>query len=155
MMLNTMIGTAVLASILTTGGLPFNVEVPAPVPNPGPGPTVPPKPSDPVPTPPTTPKLVPSIWKESGKASPTRTANAASHEQEAVSGKLLQLDLVKKEGRLTTDLGREILFHIPKPELFVHLSVGQRITIKLDAGQQALAVMETTAPELPSPSPPQ
>jgi hypothetical protein len=155
MMLHTMIGTAVLAAILTTGGFPFHEEVPAPVPNPGPGPTVPPKPSDPVPTPPTTPKLVPSMWKLSERASPTLTANAASQEQEAVSGKLLQLDLAKKEGRLTTDLGREILFHIPKPELFVHLSVGQRITIKLDAGQQALAVMETTAPELPPPSPAQ
>ena len=40
-----------------------------------------------------------------------------------------------------------------KPELFGHLSVGQRVTIKLDASQQAIGVMETTTPELPSPSP--
>mgnify|MGYP000116619193 CR=1 FL=1 len=55
--------------------------------------------------------------------------------------------------RQARDLGREVLFHIQKPELFVHLSVGQRITIKLDAGQRAVGVMEAAAPELPPPSP--
>ena len=151
MMFSTMAGTGLLTALLLAGGIPFQVDVPAPAPNPGPGPTVPPKPSDPVPTPPTMPKFLPFSWSE--RASPFRTAEAIPQQQEAVSGKLLQLDLVKKEGRVGTDLGREVLFHIPKPELFVHLSVGQRITLKLDAAQQAVAVMETAAPELPPPTP--
>ncbi|ULA58681.1 MAG: hypothetical protein LZF60_80073 [Nitrospira sp.] len=154
-MFHTMIGSGLLTVVLLSGWTPLHQEVPAPVPNPGPGPTVPPKPSDPVPTPPTTPKLQPAAWSASERASPFLTADAASHQQEAVSGKLLQLDLAKQEGRLSTDLGREVFFHIPKPELFVHLSVGQRVTIKLDSGQQAVAVLETAAPELPSPSPAQ
>ncbi len=152
-MFNTMIGGGVLTIVLLTGWTSFHEDVPAPVPNPGPGPTVPPKPSDPIPTPPTIPKLFPTAWAGKEGASLFLTAGAPSQQQEAVSGKLLQLDLEKKEGRLSTDLGKEILFHIPKPELFGHLSVGQRVTIKLDARQQAIGVMETTTPELPSPSP--
>ena len=152
-MLNALIGTGLLTAVLFTGWTSFQADVPAPVPNPGPGPTVPPKPSDPIPTPPTVPKLFPTVWAEFERASPWLISDAAPHQQEAVSGKLLHLDLTKREGRLGTDLGREVLFHIPKPELFVHLSVGQRVTIKLDAGQQAVGVLETTAPELPSPSP--
>ena len=153
-MFTTMIGSGLLTVMLLTGATSLQAEVPAPVPNPGPGPTVPPKPSDPIPTPPTIPKLLPSMGSGSGRVSTFLAADAPSHQQEAVSGTLLQLDLTKKEGRLSTDLGREVLFHIPKPELFVHLSVGQRIIIKLDAGQEAVGVMETAAPELPPPSPP-
>ena len=150
-MFNPLIGSAVLSVVLLTGWGPSYEDVPTPVPNPGPGPTVPPKPSDPIPTPPTQPKLDLSTRAVNERASPFLTADAASPPQEAVSGKLLQLDLVKKEGRLSTDLGREVFFHIPKPELFAHLSVGQRITVKLDAGQQAVRVIENTAPELPAP----
>lgn len=153
-MFTTMIGSGLLTVMLLTGATSFQADVPAPVPNPGPGPTVPPKPSDPIPTPPTVPKLIPTSGLGSEKASPFLTADATSPHQEPVSGKLLQLDLAKREGRLRTDLGRDVFFHIPKPELFVHLSVGQRITIKLDEGQQAVGVMETAAPELPPPSPP-
>ncbi|ODT46521.1 MAG: hypothetical protein ABS70_00685 [Nitrospira sp. SCN 59-13] len=155
-MWHSIIGTGLLTAVLLTGWIPSEAaDVPAPVPNPGPGPTVPPKPSDPIPTPPTVPKLLPSAWSGSVKTPFFLITDPAPRSQEAVSGKLLQLDLAKKEGRLGTDLGREVLFHIPKPELFVHLSVGQRVTIKLDSGQQAVAVLETAAPELPSPSPAQ
>ncbi|MGC3974474.1 MAG: hypothetical protein QM771_08855 [Nitrospira sp.] len=153
MMLNSLIGSGLLTVILLAGGVPFQQDVPAPAPNPGPGPTVPPKPSDPIPTPPTVPKLLLTTWQGNERAFPFLIADAAPSSQEAVSGKLLQLDLAKKEGRLSTDLGREVLFHIPKPELFVHLSVGQRITIKLDSSQRAVAVMETAAPELAPPAP--
>lgn len=151
-MLNTLMGSGLLTVVLLTGGQAVQQDVPAPVPNPGPGPTVPPKPSDPIPTPPTVPKLLLQAWSGVERTSLFLIAEAAPRSQEAVSGKLLHLDLEKKEGRLGTDLGREVPFRIPKPELFVHLSVGQRVTIKLDSGQQAVGVMETAAPELPSPS---
>ncbi len=152
-MWNTMVGTGLLATVLVTGWTTLQADVPAPVPNPGPGPTVPPKPSDPIPTPPTVPKHYSTRGPTNERGASFLIADTTPYPQEAVSGKLLQLDLTQKEGRLSTDLGREVLFHIPKPELFVHLSVGQRVTIKLDAGQQAVGVMETAAPELPALSP--
>lgn len=151
-MFTPMIGTGILALVLFTGWSPLQVEVPAPVPNPGPGPTVPPKPSDPIPVPPTTPKFSSTAIPARERASPILVAADRPSSQEPVSGKLLSLDLDKREGRLGTDLGREVLFHIPKPELFAHVSVGQRVTIKLDASQQAIGVLESTAPELPAPS---
>ncbi len=150
-MLNIVVGASVLSVVLLTGWTPSAQEVPAPVPEPGPGPTVPPKPSDPAPTPPS-PKPLPSRLEATDMVLLYLTANAPP-EEETVSGTLLKLDLTEKEGRLTTDLGRDVIFHIAKPELFVHLSVGQRVTIKLDAGHRAVGVMETTTPELhPSPT---
>ncbi len=151
-MVNQIIGASVLTAVLLTGWGLSGDEVPAPVPQPGPGPTVPPKPSDPVPAPPS-PNPLPFTQEATGRASPRLIADAPSHQQETISGTLLKIDLAEKEGRLTTDLGREVIFHIPKPELFVHLSAGQRVTIKLDPGQRAVGVMETTTPELPAPSP--
>ena len=148
-MFTTLLGASVLSITLLAGWTPFHEEVPAPGPQPGPGPTVPPKPSDPIPTPP--PKPLPFTTALSTSASPYLMADAPQQQQEAVSGTLLKLDLAEREGRLTTDLGREVAFHIPKPELFVHLSVGQRVTVKLDSSQQAIGVMETTTPELPAP----
>ena len=148
-MLTTLLGAGVLSITLLAGWTPFHDEVPAPVPQPGPGPTVPPKPSDPIPTPP--PKPLPFTADLNTGASPYLMADAPHQQQEAVSGTLLKLDLAEREGRLTTDLGREVAFHIPKPELFVHLSVGQRVTVKLDSSQQAIGVMETTTPELSAP----
>ncbi|GAB1721918.1 MAG: hypothetical protein GDA65_07065 [Nitrospira sp. CR1.1] len=97
MKITTMIGAGVLAVVFMTGWSPFHQEVPAPAPNPGPGPTVPPKPSDPIPTPPTMPKLFSSTRAANESVSPTLTTDLATHRQEAVSGQLLQLELKKKE----------------------------------------------------------
>lgn len=151
-MLNTVVGASVLSVVLLTGWTASTHEVPAPAPQPGPGPTVPPKPSDPVPTPPL-PKPLPFTLEATDRVSPFLIADGPPSQQETISGTLLKIDLTEKKGRLATDLDREVVFHIPKPELFAHLSVGQRVTIKLDTGQRAIAVMETTAPELQAPPP--
>jgi preprotein translocase subunit YajC len=79
-------------------------------------------------------------------------AEAAAEEYETVSGILGKVDLVQNKGLITTDLGREVTFEIVKPELFLNLSPGQRVTLKLDTRQRAIRVMESTAPELPPPS---
>ena len=150
-MFTTLLGASVLSITLLAGWTPFHEEVPAPVPQPGPGPTVPPKPSDPIPTPP--PKPLPFTTGSSSSASPYLMADIPHHQGEAVSGTLMKLDLAEREGRLATDVGRQVAFHIPKPKLFVHLSVGQRVTVKLDNIQQAIGVMETTTPELRAPQP--
>jgi hypothetical protein len=52
--------------------------------------------------------------------------------QHVVTGTLVKLDLVEAKGTFNTDLGDAILFDIPKPELFEHLSVGSRITIEMN-----------------------
>ncbi len=71
---------------------------------------------------------------------------------ETVSGTLGMVNVAEKKGTLTTDVGKEVAFQIVKPELFINLSVGQRITLKLDKEGRAVRVMDTAAPELPPPS---
>lgn len=71
---------------------------------------------------------------------------------DTVSGKLGTVNLADKKGTLTTDVGKEVAFQIVKPELFINLSVGQRITLKLDKQGRAVRVMDNAAPELPPPS---
>ncbi len=150
-MLRTIIGVGLVSGALLTGWSPSWSEVPAPVPQPGPGPTVPPKPSDPVPAPPDPKPLLP--FSSSDQPQAYLIAGAALDPQDTVSGVLAKVDLTEKQGLLTTDLGREVAFKIPKPELFLNLSVGQRVTLKLDDRQQAIRVMDTTAPEIPPPFP--
>lgn len=75
-----------------------------------------------------------------------------AEEYDTVSGTLGTVNLADKKGMLTTDVGKEVAFQIVKPELFINLSVGQRITLKLDKQGRAVRVMDSAAPELPPPS---
>ncbi len=152
-MLGAIIAISLVSGALLAGWSPAWNEVPAPVPHPGPGPTVPPKPSDPVPVPPDPKPAKPP--HPSNDPHVYLMADTATDPQDTVSGVLVQVDLIAKQGLLTTDLGREVAFQIPKPELFLNLSVGQRVTLKLDDRQQAIRVMDTTAPEIPPPFPAQ
>ncbi len=86
------------------------------------------------------------------RLSPLHAETAAEHE--TVSGKLSMMDMAGQRGVITTDLGKDVAFQIAKPELFLNLSVGQRITLKLDHQGRAVRVMDNTAPELPPPSDP-
>jgi hypothetical protein len=70
---------------------------------------------------------------------------------EPVTGVLDQLDLVQGKGRITTDLGKPIFFEVVKPELFQPLTVGQRITVELDAEGRAVKVIAVPPPELDKP----
>lgn len=81
-------------------------------------------------------------------------AETLTEEHEVVSGVLKSVDLTAKRGVITTDLGTQVPFEITKPELFINLSVGQRVTLKLDKNGRALRVMDNAAPELPPPSAP-
>ena len=73
---------------------------------------------------------------------------------DTVSGTLGMVNVAEKKGTLTTDVGKEVAFQIVKPELFINLSAGQRVTLKLDKQGRAVRVMDTAAPELPPPSVP-
>jgi hypothetical protein len=79
-------------------------------------------------------------------------AEAISDDFDTVSGKLDQVNVAEKKGTITTDLGKQVVFQITKPELFLNLSPGQRVTLKLDKQGRAVRVMDNAAPELPPPS---
>ncbi len=81
-------------------------------------------------------------------------AEAPVEDYDTVSGILGAVNLAEKKGTITTDLGKQVAFQIVKPELFINLSVGQRITLKLDKNGRAVRVMDNAAPELPPPSSP-
>jgi hypothetical protein len=81
-------------------------------------------------------------------------AETPAEDHEVVSGVLNSVNLPEKRGVITTDLGTQVPFEITKPELFINLSVGQRVTLKLDKQGRALRVMDNAAPELPPPSAP-
>jgi hypothetical protein len=79
-------------------------------------------------------------------------AEANTDDFDTVSGKLDQVNVAEKKGTITTDLGKQVVFQITKPELFLNLSPGQRVTLKLDKEGRAVRVMDNAAPELPPPS---
>ena len=78
-------------------------------------------------------------------------AQAAGDEYDTISGVLDQVNIAEKKGTITTDVGKHVAFQIAKPELFMNLSPGQRITLKLDKEGRAVRVMDNAAPELPPP----
>ncbi|MBS0170694.1 MAG: hypothetical protein JSR62_10105 [Nitrospira sp.] len=141
------LGILVLTGLMMAGRPAGAVDVPAPVPQPGPGPTVPPKPSDPIPLPPTIP---PPIRHHDDVRSGfvALAADRPEPSSETVSGLLEDMNLEQRTGRLTTDMGKTVSFSIPNPALFRHLSIGERLTVKLDSKQQAIGVLEQPPPEL-------
>ena len=68
-----------------------------------------------------------------------------------VSGTLEELDLTRMKGLLKTDLGKPIFFQVTKPQLFEHLSVGQKVTIQVDQEGRATKVIDMPVPELKQP----
>ncbi|HEX5545159.1 MAG TPA: hypothetical protein VFX10_06635 [Nitrospira sp.] len=68
-----------------------------------------------------------------------------------VTGVLERLDLNQGKGELRTDLGKPIFFEVVQPELFQRLTVGERVTIELDAAGRAVKVIAVPAPELERP----
>lgn len=144
------LGTLIVTGLLMCGSAASASDAPVPVLQPGPGPTVPPKPSDPIPLPPTTP---PSMSQSGNQRSPYShlVADRAGSSSETLSGVLEAMNLEEGTGRLTTDMGITVSFSIPNPDLFRTLSIGERVTLKLDAAQRAVGVLQQTAPELPPP----
>lgn len=68
-----------------------------------------------------------------------------------VSGTLEELDLTRRKGLLKTDLGKPIFFQVTNPQLFEHLSVGQKVTIQVDQEGRATKVIDMPVPELKTP----
>jgi hypothetical protein len=76
---------------------------------------------------------------------------ATGQDAHVVTGTLEELDLSKMSGKIKTDLAQTVAFTIQNPDLFKGLSVGERVTVRLDDRGQVVKVMATTLPELPIP----
>ena len=71
-----------------------------------------------------------------------------------VTGTLAKLDLPGGKGMLMTDLQKPIFFRLDRPELFERLSIGDRVTVRLDDEGRVLKVIETLPAEVHEPTPP-
>lgn len=80
----------------------------------------------------------------------TRALGGEAKEPELhlVSGILLKLDLKNNRGLLTTDLGGPVYFEVPNAYLFENVTVGARISLRLDEEGRALKVMDTSVPDV-------
>jgi len=83
-----------------------------------------------------------------------RTALDAPPDNHTISGTLSMLDIEAGKGILTTDLDKPVFFRLTRPDLFVHLSIGDRITIQLDDEGRAVKVIEALPAEVHEPPPP-
>ncbi len=85
-------------------------------------------------------------------------AEAASESPQpthTVTGTLTTLDVSANKGMLKTDLNKPIFFTISRPDLFAHLSVGDRVTMQIDAEGRAVKVIKALPAEVhESPLPP-
>ena len=79
------------------------------------------------------------------------SSEATGQDSDVVTGTLKELDLSKMSGKIKTDLEQTVAFTIQNPDLFQGLSVGKRITVRLDDQGQVVKVMAVTLPELPVP----
>jgi hypothetical protein len=70
-----------------------------------------------------------------------------------VTGILSMLDLSTGKGMLKTDLDKPIFFEISRPDLFSHVSIGDRVTIQLDDEGKTMKVIEDLPSELSMPAP--
>ena len=72
-----------------------------------------------------------------------------------VTGTLTTLDVSAGKGMLKTDLNKPIFFKIDRPDLFEHLSVGDRVTMQIDAEDRTVKVIKALPAEIhESPLPP-
>ncbi len=74
--------------------------------------------------------------------------NRSGSDFHEVTGTLEALDLTNMKGLVKTDLGKPVFFQVIRPELFTGLSIGQRITVRLDAQGAAMKVIVIPIPEL-------
>lgn len=72
-----------------------------------------------------------------------------------ITGTLSNLDLSAGKGIVMTDLGKPIFFLVTRPDLFAHLSIGDRVTVQLDEEGRAVKVIEASPAEMHEPPPTQ
>jgi hypothetical protein len=71
-----------------------------------------------------------------------------------VTGILTTLDRSAGNGILKTDLNKPIFFKISRPDLFEHLSIGDRVTMQIDDEGRTMKVIKALPAEVHEPPPP-
>ena len=75
-------------------------------------------------------------------------ANESPQPTHTVTGILTTLDVSAGKGMLKTDLNKPIFFTISRPDLFEHLSVGDRVTMQIDAEGRTVKVIKALSAEI-------
>ena len=84
----------------------------------------------------------------------TAWAKTTSGEQapaEVFSGIIEDIDRTLHKVTVKTDVGREVVFPVKRPELLADLTKGERVTVQLDEQHTATKIMKAAIPELKSP----
>jgi hypothetical protein len=69
-----------------------------------------------------------------------------------VTGTLTKVDITKRIGLVTTDLGVPIFFEVTQPHLLETLSIGARVTVEIDKYGRANKIIDASVVEFLSPS---
>ncbi len=82
---------------------------------------------------------------------PAHGADAPDEEGEVVTGVLTEFDRTDMHATIQTDVERGVHVKVIKPELFQRLSIGQRISVRINKRGEAVKVMEAPLPDLQRP----
>lgn len=82
------------------------------------------------------------------------TASENLQQAHTVTGILTTLDVSAGNGMLRTDLNKPIFFKISRPDLFEHLSIGDRVTMQIDDEGRTMKVIKALPAEVIEPPPP-
>ena len=82
---------------------------------------------------------------------PAQGADAPDEEGEVVTGVLTEFDRTDMRATIQTDVERGVHVKVIKPELFQRLSIGQRISVRINSRGEAVKVMEAPLPDLHKP----
>jgi hypothetical protein len=82
------------------------------------------------------------------------TASEPPHSTQTVTGILTTLDMSAGNGMLKTDLNKTIFFKMSRPDLFEHLSIGDRVTMQIDDEGRTMKVIKASPAEVHEPPPP-
>jgi hypothetical protein len=83
---------------------------------------------------------------------PMQGADASDDDEgEVVTGVLTEFDGTNMQAAIRTDFERVVRVKVVKPELFQRLSIGTRISVRINSRGEAVKVIEAPIPELTSP----
>lgn len=84
---------------------------------------------------------------------PVQGADTSDEDEgEVVTGILTEFDGTDMQAAIRTDVERVVRVKVVKPELFQRLSIGTRISVRINNRGEAVKVIETPIPELRSPA---
>ena len=83
---------------------------------------------------------------------PMHGADASDYDEgEVVTGVLTEFNGTDMQAAIRTDVERVVRVKVVKPELFQRLSIGTRISVRINNRGEAIKVIEAPIPELTAP----